>query len=72
MEGGLGESKVHAPRRGAHDALALVLALDRVKLEIEVLPNVAHERQDLAHAVEHGTDGREEVDDRVGDGVGLL
>jgi hypothetical protein len=56
-----------APGRSADDALALIHVLDRVPLEVDVLRDVADEREDLAYAVVRDAERGQEVDDRVRD-----
>ena len=62
----------HDPRRGADDALALVLVADRAELRVDVLRDVAHEGHELAHATAGDRERGEEVDDRVCDGGDVL
>jgi hypothetical protein len=60
------------PGGGAYYTLAVVLCLDRLVLEVDVLREVPHEREDFAHSRIHDAQGGKNIHDCARDGVGTL
>jgi hypothetical protein len=58
----------HDPRRRTHHTLALVGTLDRIPLKVDVLRDIADEREDLGDALVCDRERGEEVDDGMCDG----
>ena len=60
------------PGGGAYYTLAVVLCLDRLELEVDILREIPHEREDFAHARIHDAQGDQNIHDCARDGVGTL
>jgi hypothetical protein len=54
--------KEDRPRGSAYDALAIILALDSIKFDVDKLADVSDERKNFTDATIHGGHGSEDID----------
>ena len=60
------------PGGGAYYTLSAVLCFDRVELEVDVLREISHERENFTHTRVHYTQGGKNVHDCARDGTSTL